>query len=299
MSLFFNSLKDSLRKYLVSDSGYKLIGSRISRSFGYISNYINYYRSEQDQKKKIRLLPEKHKIDDDAISRITLDMVVLHGPFKGLKYPKLSTLDGIYIRGPILAKMLGCYEKEIHPVIEHLCSRIYSEIVNIGSAEGYYTIGLALRFPHAKNIAFDIDPKARELCFEIAKLNGVEKNVIIDSYCSHETLANFSFTGKGLIISDCEGYEQELFNEAVVKNIRNCDVLIELHDFADPNIYPTLHALFKNTHTEKLISSISDAQKIREYNYPELKGLNPETIEKIVSEHRPHQEWLFLESKVI
>lgn len=266
--------------------------------FCYLSNYIQYYRSLAEQEKKIQLFPERYKVDENAIGNITKAMVVLHGPFKGLKYPALQSLDGVYIRGPILSKMLGCYEREIHNVIEYACSKNYSEVLNIGSAEGYYTIGFALRLPNSRNFAFDVDLKAKEVCLQIAKLNQVDHRVSFGSFCSSEILANFNFTGKGLILSDCEGYELELFSEDALRNIRGCDLLIELHDFADPNIYPTLHALFRNTHTETLISSLSDAQKIREYDYEELRGLNPETKRKILSEHRPHQEWLFLESKI-
>jgi hypothetical protein len=261
-----------------------------------MANAIQYYRARVEDQKKSAQDPV-YKVNDHAIGLITKDMVVMHGPFKGMQYPPLSQLAGHYMRGPILAKMVGCYEREIHDFLKDICGKDYSEILNIGSAEGYYSVGLARIFPAARNVAFDIDVNARSMCKEIAALNGVEGRIEVDARCTSETLINFPFTRRGLILSDCEGFEKDLFTGDVARKVRNCDLLIELHDFADPNIYPALHRLFKETHTERLVSSWNDAQKIRNFDYPDLQDLNPQTIRQIVDEHRPHQEWMFLESK--
>lgn len=292
------TLKRSVINYLASSSGYSFLGGRLSRVFSYVANNIEYERAQREAAIKTYASPNNYKVNNSAIDRITQEMVVLHGPFKGMRYPKLSALSGKYISGPILAKILGCYEKELHPTIDYSATKDYSEILNIGSAEGYYTVGLALRFPNARHIAFDIDENARRICKDIAALNGVAESVEVESFCSGQTLSNFSFRKKGLILCDCEGYEKELFSTTNIHNIINCDVLIELHDFADVNIYPTLNNIFSETHRATIISSIPDARKIREYIYPELAGLNAVTIHKIVSEQRPQQEWLFLEPKI-
>ncbi|HMJ67961.1 MAG TPA: hypothetical protein VK508_03665 [Cyclobacteriaceae bacterium] len=297
-----SSVKRSFWNYLASDSGYKVIGDRMFKAFGYfgrLANSIQYYRQEVEDKKKSAQNPAEYQVDEKAISRITKDMVVMHGPFKGMKYPQLSRLSGYYIRGPILAKMVGCYEREVHGFLEDILKKEYTEILNIGSAEGYYSVGFARIFPNSRNVAFDIDVNARDMCKQIAALNGVEARIEVDSRCTSETLINFRFRKRGLILSDCEGFEKDLFTPEVVRKVSNCDLLIELHDFADPNIYPVLHQLFKDTHTERLVSSWNDAQKIRNFDYPELQDLNPQTIKHIVDEHRPHQEWMFLESKAI
>ena len=296
------SIKKSFWNYVASDSGYAFIGKRLQKFtgyFGYLSNSIQYYRNEVQEKKRAAERPDLYKIDDEGLASITSKMTVMSGPFKGMRYPQLDQLTGHYIRGPILAKMAGCYEQELHPFVDRILKKDYSEILNIGSAEGYYSIGFARLFPKARHIAYDIDQSARDMCKQIAQLNGVEDRVEVDGYCTSDTLLNFPFSKRGLILSDCEGYEKTLFTSDVVNKVRNCDLLIELHDFVDPNIYPALHNLFKETHTENLVSSWNDAQKIRSFRYPQLPNLNPQTIKQIVDEHRPHQEWMFLESKTV
>ncbi len=293
-----SSFRKSIWNYLASDRGYDLIGKRLRSffaTFGRLGNSIEYYRNEALGKKKAQAEPAKYRIDEESMQGILTDMTVRYGPFKGMKYPDISALTGHYIRGPIVAKMVGCYERELHTVLEEILRKDYTEILNIGSAEGYYTIGLARLFPNARNIAFDIDPLAQSLCAGIAKLNKVEDRVEVKAFCSSETLSTFPFK-RGLVLSDCEGFELQLFTPSSIANLKNCDVLIELHDFVDPNIYSILHDLFAKTHRERLIGSWSDAEKIRRFDYPEFKRLNPATIRRIVDEHRPHQEWMFLES---
>src|SRR5579872_3092875 len=58
---------------------------------------------------------------------------VLHGPFRGMRYPRasLASRDGI----PIL---FATYELELHPIIEEVVAQSYQRIIDIGSAEGYY-----------------------------------------------------------------------------------------------------------------------------------------------------------------
>src|SRR6516164_6432959 len=64
------------------------------------------------------------------------DPHVLSGPFAGLRY-----LDEP-IWGPIEPKWLGTYEQELLPVIQQIIQTPYSTIIDIGSAEGYYAVGL-------------------------------------------------------------------------------------------------------------------------------------------------------------
>jgi len=58
--------------------------------------------------------------------------------------------------------------------------------------------------------------------------------------CSQRSLIEFPFTGRGLIVSDCESYEKELFDRTVAAKLNRCDVIIEAHDFMDRTISTTL-----------------------------------------------------------
>jgi len=70
-----------------------------------------------------------------------------------------------------LPKLVGSYEAELHGVIEELIGRDYRTIIDIGSAEGYYVVGLARRCPAARIYAFDMDRLGRLRCANMAHLS--------------------------------------------------------------------------------------------------------------------------------
>ena len=84
---------------------------------------------------------------------------VLDGPFKGLKFVAKST-EGCHI-----PKLLGSYEQPLSPYIEEIISKNYSNIINIGCAEGYYAVGLASRMKTVQILACDINIEAQKTCF--------------------------------------------------------------------------------------------------------------------------------------
>ena len=106
---------------------------------------------------------------------------VLNSPFKGMMYPRFDSVGSA-----ICPKLIGSYEKELHPVIEKLKGRTYTEILDIGCAEGYYAVGLGLLFNDARIYAYDLDPKARLLCRQMAEINGLQDRFEIRSECTTE-----------------------------------------------------------------------------------------------------------------
>src|SRR5436190_882004 len=66
------------------------------------------------------------------------DKKVLGGIFKGLQYPRFESSGS-----GLVTKLLGSYENELHPFIQQLGANKYTEIIDIGCAEGYYAVGLA------------------------------------------------------------------------------------------------------------------------------------------------------------
>lgn len=220
---------------------------------------------------------------------------VLHGPFKGLKYPFFSSVCSM-----LYPKLIGSYEKELDNWIEKFLKNKYDQILDIGCAEGYYAVGFALKSPSAKVIAFDIDENARNLCFEMAKANGVADRVEIKSSCTADDLEHFNFGQRSLIISDCEGYELRLFTKTNIANLRNCDVLIETHDFININITTYLTELFSATHNIEVIKSIDDIEKAKSYHFKETENLDLASKRNLFAEARPGvMEWLICTPKRI
>lgn len=232
------------------------------------------------------------QLESYALKLISPCGTVQHGPFMGMKYPAMKSAGSA-----LVPKLLGSYEKEIQPIIELVCRKKYSEIVDIGCAEGYYAVGLAMRINTAKVFAFDTDERAVSLCMQMAIANDVVERVAVGGFCSPEILKSFPFTGRGLVVSDCEGFEKVLFTKEMALALSQHDVLIETHDFRDITISDTIREAFQATHTITAIQSMDDITKARDYHFFELEGFTLAERYHLLGEGRPSiMEWLFMTS---
>ena len=111
----------------------------------------------------------------DWVMRET-NCVVRTGPFQGMKYIGKSTSS------VLIPKLLGIYERELHPVIEYATSRPFQTIVDIGAAEGYYCVGLARRMPQTRVVAYEMDEAGRQRLKELAGLNHVSDRLEIRGF---------------------------------------------------------------------------------------------------------------------
>ena len=150
---------------------------------------------------------------------------VKHGPFKGLKYVEETTGDGALI--PIL---LGTYESELFPAIKEFNKNKYKYIINVGACDGYYSIGFSLIFPNTKIKAYEIENERFEYMSRMISFNGKKDQIETFSYKAHDDFLKINSDDRLLILSDCEGYEFELFDKAVIKNLLNSDIIIEVHE---------------------------------------------------------------------
>ena len=198
----------------------------------------------------------------------------------------------------LVPKILGSYERELHAVIARILATEHSDIVDIGCAEGYYAVGFAMLFPRAAVHAFDTSPRARRLCSEMARLNGVAERLILGGRCDDTTLERLALGDRALILSDCEGYEARLFTGRVAARLAAHDVLIEVHDALDPDLSKRLQALFEHTHDVTVVESIDDKRKLRNGGFPEIAGYDTKTQHRLVSEGRHGlMEWLYFTPK--
>lgn len=212
---------------------------------------------------------------------------VLFGPFKGMKYDEKWASSRF-------EKIIGAYEAELHPVIEKICAKPYSEVINVGCAEGYYTIGLALRIKTAMIYAYDIEEELLEHCRELAKLNGVGERVITRSFCDVAELNRINIRQKALIVSDCEGYEVELLNPEEAPILKKADILVELHEVKRKGVINIIENRFKNTHNIEHIQN----EGLKYSNYPILRELTfPEIYAMIGEERIAIMDWFFMMPK--
>ena len=241
-------------------------------------------RRREEKERDYRL---KEKLED-----LFQDCLVKNGPFKGMRYPSQRSIGS-----ELYPKLIGSYETELHEVLQYILRQEYAQVIDIDCAEGYYAVGFAMRLPDSKVIAYDIDPSARELCAQMAKLNGVTFD--IHEHCSDKDLAELEGKEKSLIFCDCEGYEAEIFNEALCSKLKAHDLLIECHDFVNIDITPSLSAILKDTHTIEVIESLDDISKAYIYDYSELENFSLQEKKGVFAERRPHiMRWIFAKSKV-
>jgi len=212
--------------------------------------------------------------------------VVLAGPFAGMLYVTGAA-------GSNLPKLLGSYEAELHQWVTAIINTDYGKIINVGCAEGYYAVGLALKVPETRVFAFDIDPRPRQLCEKMAEMNGVSERVVVRGECNCEGL-DALLDDRSLVIMDCEGCELPLLDPGRVPNLRVSDVLVELHDFIDRSISPTIISRFADTHDISLVSGLERDPS----NYPALETFNDWDRRVAVTEFRPERmQWAFMRAK--
>ncbi len=175
-------------------------------------------------------------------------VVVRRGPFAGMRYlPQPS-------EGGVAPKLLGSYEASLQTFFQTLPERGYDCVLNVGCAEGYYAVGCAHLLPGVEIQAWDIDPRARQMCAALARLNGVEDQVKIREKFDAANLAGVraelaSRLGRephGVLVMDCEGAEFELLDPGKA-DFGWLDIVVEVHPSRERRL-DELAGRFRDTH---------------------------------------------------
>ena len=232
------------------------------------------------------------RIANLAIVASATKFIVQDGPFSGMTIlPESHRGDG-----DLSAKWLGFYEQELHACLADLISRPLSAIINLGAGEGYYAIGLALAFPAASVIAFDINEAANEILRHNASANGLTGRITQGRSCNPAQLIEIaSRSNDALLVCDIEGGEVELLGApGVVEAFHQSDALIECYDFAVKNATAKICDLFYDTHDVFVVS-----QSGRNPNsYPFLEKLSDNERWLLISENRPgFMHWVYCRAR--
>ncbi len=178
---------------------------------------------------------------DRAIVRC-YGLTIRKGPFAGVKFIMIPPYQGLS------AKVLGSYERELHPAFEEAIKKAYRVVINVGSAEGSYSVGYAVKVPGSTVYAFDIDPREQEFCRQLAEANGVTDRIHVSALCTPEDFQRL-IGASTLIIMDCEGCEDDLLDPAKAPQLLGADIILEIHDFTDPSLKERIRDRFSKTHT--------------------------------------------------
>lgn len=219
----------------------------------------------------------------------TYGNVVQKGPFQGMAYPETGYVSCRF------QKIIGSYEHELHALIDLLVqSRPYTHLVNIGSADGYFTVGLARSLPAMRAVAYEENEEPRALLKHLASLNKVEDRIRIEKRCTPEDLLALEselIPSSTLVVCDVDGYEIELLAESGISWLKQADLLVETHDCLRSGVTRRMIAAFSGSHHQIQITNAGLAYG----EYPLLRNLNFLEIEALVSEDRQGiQDWLFM-----
>jgi hypothetical protein len=180
--------------------------------------------------------------EEGLFARIGRPRAVLQGPFAGMEY-------GRHRFGTWLPKLLGTYEMELRPAVEEICRLRPETIINIGAADGYYAVGLALRTPLARVVAFEACNLERGLLRRTAGWNRVGDRLIVRGLCTPENLREaLQGSTRPVVICDCEGFEDDLLRPNAVPGLERATILVELHDHLRERVSERIRRRFEPTH---------------------------------------------------
>ena len=198
-------------------------------------------------------LPEYREIrrfESHVLSQLGHPARVHSGPFAGMPYL------GRAHHGRPLPKLLGTYEKELHPVIEVIRRIGPNLIVDVGAAEGYYVTGFARLCPSARIIAFETERPARALLKHACRRSRIESRVQIRGHCSTAALRGaLAGASNVFILADCEGAENDLLNPESIPELIPATILVETHEAQAPGVRARIESRFEPTHRVERIET--------------------------------------------
>jgi hypothetical protein len=259
-----------------------IVGHRIAR----IGLYVLAMRNQRETDAVVEGHP--------SLRAVLASAMVTMGPFRGMRY------GGIHaVRSALWPKLLGTYEQELHDFVISLTRRKPGMIVNVGAAEGYYSVGFALRFPGVPVVAYEQDLRGRVNIRKLAAINGVADRVKIQRSFGPSDMALLP-DAAGLLVMDCEGAEERLITAGNVGALKNWDLIIETHDGYHSGVTKRLCDLLVATHEVQVIEAIHDADRADRLSLPDvLDRLPRQEVDALLAERRIHAclRWIVARSR--
>jgi hypothetical protein len=192
-------------------------------------------------------------------------------------------------------KLLGTYEMELASAIEAAIGRAPCRVIDIGAAEGYYAVGLALRLADAEVLAFEAHEVGRRLIRDLAAENRVSDRCEVHGVCTSELLGDVLQDGMlNLVICDVEGAEFSILDPYKVPALRRADMLVELHPWGHELPTERMRELFEKSHDIEEIRS----RPRSEADLPSAARFSGSPAAALMDEMRPcEMVWLWLRSR--
>ncbi|MCA9240177.1 MAG: class I SAM-dependent methyltransferase [Planctomycetales bacterium] len=214
------------------------------------------------------------------------------GPFAGMRYVD-KAWGSAYV-----PKLLGTYESELYPVIEQVAPEDYDTLIDIGVAEGYFAVGLALR-SHARVIGYECNDRARSLAEGLAKKNGVQENVELRGDCTPAELeTTLGKANRPFLLCDVDGYETTLLDPQHTPSLGKTAMLVELVLRGWPGVTAEFFRRFGESHHIELIWQNPRTAADFPLKNRWMRVFPNRDLRHMVDELRPcEQSWMWLTPK--
>ena len=195
------------------------------------------------------------------------------GPFSGMRYLNSSS-------GSVLgAKILGCYEAELHGIISEVCDWRPDVLIDIGAAEGYYAVGFARLLGNSGTgandstvVAFEGNFIARQRLARLARANDVRTRLEIYGFASPPVLSSHLQSAKRPVVwCDIEGGEHDLLDPSRIAGLDKAMIVLETHEAITGHPADIIVERFATTHTHQRIKKQDRA--VSDWFSPSLSGI--------------------------
>jgi len=221
--------------------------------------------------------------------------VIQGGPFRGLRYVRRAHCSALP------PKIAGTYEQELHAYLPRLFAHRPDVFVDVGAAEGYYAVGVAVAGWSDRVVAFEAEPEALAACRELMAANHVDSSRLdLRGLCTPEALqAVLAAAVRPALMMDVEGFESFLLDPLRVPDLARCPILLEYHDFVLPGLSDEIRRRLAPTHA---ITAIELAPRRADdlVNADALLRALPAGIRRrVLSEQRPFSRhgWLWMQPR--
>jgi hypothetical protein len=170
---------------------------------------------------------------------------IMYGPFSNMIFCD----DYWWGSSDRAAMLLGIYEEEVLNSIMSVSNK-YNVFIDLGAADGYYSIGTLISRKFKKSYSFEISDKGREVIQKNATLNKVSNKLHILGEATKYFYKSIPIKdlNSAVILIDIEGAEFSLLDSEVFSHLKKSIIFIELHDW------------FFEDGEEKMARLVSDAK---------------------------------------
>jgi len=209
--------------------------------------------------------------------------VVKYGPFRGLKLDKKVWWG----QSDLGSQLLGLYEKEILDFFDMIEPGKFSSFVDLGAADGYYAVGALHTGKFLRSVCYEVSFEGQSAIKRNWKSNGAPGELLVRGEANSKTLLDdqITFGDDTLVLIDIEGGEFDILTDDVLKHLRSCEIIVEIHNWVPD---------FKARYSDLLrrIASIFDVSIVNRVerptvNIPELRSFTDDNRLLVTSERRP------------